>query len=134
MSKSTINEIDVIDNETTHHFNSGVYAREMHVPKEFAATTHSHNFSHMSILASGEVLVDANGTITKYTAPTVISMAAGVHHGIYAITEAVWFCIHPSGEALTPEEIDEITIEKSSYAYFESGGEWEKKILCACGK
>ncbi len=125
------NEIHVIDNATKHHFNSGVYAREMHIPKGFEAETHSHNFAHMSILAEGKVFVTANGVGTEYTAPTVISMGAGIHHGIYAVEDSVWFCIHPTDE-VTPEAVDAITIQEASHDYFKEGGEWEKKYACMC--
>jgi len=124
------NDIGVIDETTKHHFNSGVYAREMRVPKGFAVETHSHKFSHMSILAEGSVILITNGEYEKYDAPAVISMGAGIHHGIEAIEDSVWFCIHPV-EAETPEEVEEITIEPASFEYFKEGGDWEK-IGCLC--
>lgn len=94
------------DINTQHHFNSGVYAREMHLPKGWKAESHKHKFDHMSILSQGHVMVTADGETSEYIAPSVLNIKAGVSHSIYAIEEAVWFCIHAT------EEKDMPTLEK----------------------
>jgi len=45
----------------SHHFSDGVYAKQMRLEKGHTATTHKHNYSHLSILASGDVEVSLNG-------------------------------------------------------------------------
>lgn len=94
------------DINTNHHFNSGVYAREMHLPKGWQAESHKHKFDHMSILASGHVIVMVDEEKEEYIAPCVLNVQAGKIHSIYAIEEAVWFCVHAT------EEKDMLTLEK----------------------
>jgi len=39
----------------THHFSDGLYAKEAFVPAGTAILKHTHDFSHLSILAKGKV-------------------------------------------------------------------------------
>lgn len=47
----------MIDFDVQHHFSEGVYARQMVIQRGVVVPTHKHKFNHMSILASGKVLV-----------------------------------------------------------------------------
>lgn len=99
------------DIKTQHHFKSGVYAREMELPKGWAAETHSHKFSHMSILAQGVAIVTVDGKETRYEAPSVINIEALKKHSIFAEENVVWFCVHPS-ECEDLESLEKILIEE----------------------
>lgn len=88
-----------------HHFSSGVYAKETHIPAGLKISQHKHSFDHMSLLASGSVIVRADGWVESYTAPAVIDMKADTAHEVEAITDVVWFCIHATN-VTDPEKID----------------------------
>lgn len=94
------------DINTNHHFNSGVYAREMHLPKGWGAESHKHKFDHMSILASGSIVLTVDGMQSNHNAPCVLNVEAGKTHSIYAVEDSVWFCIHAT------EKNDIVAIEK----------------------
>jgi quercetin dioxygenase-like cupin family protein len=96
---------------TVHHFSDGLYAKEMHIPKGFAAGTHAHSYSHLSLLAKGRVKVTTDDYNCEYTAPACIQIKAGIHHMIEAIEDAVWFCIHATDET-DPEKVDRVLIER----------------------
>ena len=99
-----------------HHFigqqdRMGVYAKELSIPKGFVLVSHRHLYDHLSILASGTIsLTYGNETITM-TGPAALTILAGLEHTIEAITDAVWFCIHPTDET-DAGKIDETLIEK----------------------
>jgi len=102
-----------VDLGIIHHFSSGVYAKQMTLPAGSTALSHSHEFDHMSILASGKVLVKTDDSeAVEYTAPTVVTIKAGVNHAIYAISDASWFCVHATDET-DAEHIDEVLIKKA---------------------
>lgn len=84
--------------QISHHFSSGVYAKEMRFAAGTTAVSHRHQFDHMSILASGRVVVTTPQGVTALVGPAVITMRAGVEHQVEAITDAVWFCIHATEE------------------------------------
>ena len=96
---------------TLHHFSDGLYAKEMKIPKNYSAGMHSHKYSHLSILAKGQVIVKTDHTEQTYTAPACIEIKAHIYHGIIALEDSVWFCVHATEES-NLSKIDEVLIEK----------------------
>ena len=50
-----------MESELHHHFAEGLYAKEYMLPKGYAIPQHAHTYSHLSILAKGEVILDVDG-------------------------------------------------------------------------
>lgn len=95
----------------THHFSDGLYAKEMTFPAGAAVVKHVHDFSHLSILAKGKVAVLLeNGDKRTFTAPACIEIKAGVYHGVTALTDCTWFCIHATEEK-DPNKVDNVLIK-----------------------
>lgn len=101
----------MIDLNIKHHFDDGVYAKEMHLPEGHYAVSHKHTYDHISMLHRGVAVVTVDGVERQYTAPAVIMIRAHKEHRIDALTDVVWFCIHETDET-DPEKIDEVAIEK----------------------
>lgn len=102
-------EVDLL---TQHFFSDGLYAKRMSLPNGYEAISHSHNYNHLSILASGRVTVRTDTSVTEYTAPACIEIAAGTHHSITAHADVVWYCIHAT-DATDADEVDEVLIKRS---------------------
>jgi quercetin dioxygenase-like cupin family protein len=100
-----------VDPNIVHHFSSGVYAKQMMLPKGYFALSHAHNYDHLSILATGAVIVKTDNKEEYYQAPSCITIEKGVHHSITALEDAVWFCVHATEET-SPDKIDEVLIMK----------------------
>lgn len=94
-----------------HHFSDGLYSKETHIPAGMMLMQHKHNFSHLSVLAKGKVvvLVDEDSKIVE--APACLEIAAGKHHAVKALTDCVWFCIHATDEK-DASKVDEVLISK----------------------
>ena len=92
-----------------HHFSDGLYAKEMRFNAGEAILKHTHDFSHLSILAKGKVAVMKGEEIEVIEAPACIEIKAGLTHGVKAITDCVWFCIHATDEK-DPSKVDKILI------------------------
>jgi hypothetical protein len=101
-----------VDPQIQHHFSSGVYAKQMLIPKGFTANQHKHKYSHLSILASGRALIKTDEYNTEVVAPCCLDIAAEKYHQIVALEDCVWFCIHATEET-DPQKVDEITISRS---------------------
>lgn len=93
-----------------HHFSSGVYAKETHIPANHVLVQHKHKFDHLSILASGSVELMVDGEKSIIHAPACLTIKANKHHGVRSLTNVVWYCIHAS-DCLDEHEIDEVLIE-----------------------
>ena len=101
-----------IDLEISHFFSGREYAKQMTLPAGHYAETHSHNFDHLSILASGTVTVELDGINETFTGPTCIVIRAGQQHKITAHTDSVWFCVHATDET-DPEKVDSVLIKEN---------------------
>jgi quercetin dioxygenase-like cupin family protein len=94
----------------THYFSDGLYAKEMAFNAGEAILKHTHNYSHLSILAKGKVAVLRGDEIDIVDAPACIEIKSGLTHGVKAITDCVWFCIHATDE-IDPSKVDEVLIK-----------------------
>jgi quercetin dioxygenase-like cupin family protein len=91
------------DGAIRHHFAGqddakGVYAKEVHIPAGVFLVSHEHPYDHLSILAKGNVLIEIEGEARLLHAPAALLVEKHKHHTVHAITNAVWFCIHPTEE------------------------------------
>ncbi len=94
-----------------HHFSDGVYAKEMRIPAKHYVKKHVHDYSHLSVLASGTVVLKMNRKARLLNAPACITIPAGVEHVIDAVTDAVWYCIHATDET-DPAKVDQVLIKE----------------------
>lgn len=97
-----------------HHFSSGLYAKETVFPKGSQLVQHKHNYDHLSILAKGKVVVVVDDKEEVIEAPACIEIKADKHHGVLALEDCVWFCIHATSET-DADKVDEVLI-KHEYA------------------
>lgn len=92
------------------HFHAGdIYSKAAYIPAGHILVQHKHKYDHLSILASGTVLVEVDGIRKEYTGPACLNIKAGAHHGVLALTDAVWYCIHSVTDA-EKEDADELLI------------------------
>jgi len=101
---------NLLDHQIIHHFSDGMYAKEMRVEAGQAILKHTHDFSHLSILARGRVAMLIGDEIEVIEAPACIDVKAGLVHGIKAIEDCVWYCIHATDEK-DPAKVDEVLIK-----------------------
>lgn len=100
-----------VDLGIQHHFSDGLYAKEIHIPEGYIVGSHAHTYDHLSLLASGEVIVKTDDLETKFIAPAMINIKKHCNHEIYAVKDAVWFCIHATEET-NESKVDEVLIMK----------------------
>lgn len=93
-----------------HHFIGGIYAKECHLPVGYTFAQHRHTFDHMSILASGEAIVEVDGVETHMIAPAVINIEARKIHSVTPLTPVVWICTHKT-DCTDPDNIDHELVE-----------------------
>lgn len=94
-----------------HHFSDGLYAKETIINAGEHLLQHKHTFSHLSVLAKGKVVVTTEEGSTIVEAPACLEIKANTHHGVKALTDCVWYCIHATDEK-DPSKVDEVIIAK----------------------
>lgn len=108
----TFNEVQgrfEVDLGTKHHFSDGVYAKEMHLPAGYKAYSHSHAYSHLSLLATGVAVVRTDEGSKTYYAPACIEIVAHTNHEITALEDVTWYCIHATTET-DETKVDQVII------------------------
>jgi len=96
-----------------HHFFPGMYAKEVRIPEGYVLVSHKHLFDHLSILASGSIMLGVDGKRTLHKGPAALNIVAGQNHEVHALTDVVWFCIHATDET-DVDKVDEILIVKDA--------------------
>ena len=104
-----MNGVQEYSPEIQHHFGSGVYARQGFIKKGSAVQKHSHTYSHLSILASGKVVLVSEKENKTFIAPACIEIPANEEHAIIAVEDSVWFCIHAT-EFADVDDLDSVRI------------------------
>lgn len=85
--------------QITNHHAGGVLAKETRIPAGHVLVQHKHVYDHFSLLAEGVVEVEVEGVRIVYSGPKLIVIEAGKHHGVKALTDTVWYCIHATADA-----------------------------------
>jgi hypothetical protein len=85
---------------TKHHFEQGVYMRELFIPKGMVLTGKIHKTKHLNILSAGKITVWTEEGMKTLTAPAVIRSEPGIKRVGYAHEDSVWITVHqnPSDE------------------------------------
>lgn len=56
---------------------------------------HMHDYSHLSAVLKGKVLVAMDGgDAREYSAGDIVLIPAGVSHSVLALEDSIWACIH----------------------------------------
>lgn len=94
-----------------HHFLNKLYLREAKLPAGQPIKIHRHKFDHISVLAEGTVRVVVDGKTTVLEAPAYLLIPAGKVHGVLALTDVLWYCVHATSEC-DAETIDSALVEE----------------------
>ncbi len=79
---------------------------------------HTHNYDHMTLLATGSVAVHVDGKTTNFVAPQMIFIKAGKSHYIEALEDnTVAYCVHALRDKDTEEILDPSQIPEGIDAF-----------------
>ena len=88
-----------VDLPLSHHFADSVYGREMFVPAGVAFTGKIHKTRHISILASGSMmLASTTGGVNRMDSPCIFVSPPNTKKAGFAITDCVFLTVHGTDE------------------------------------
>lgn len=88
-----------------HFFGGGVYAKSTMIRAGVILVQHKHAYDHLSYLVSGTVELQVDGVRRELSGPACLTIEAGKHHGVKALTDALWLCIHAT-DCANHEDVD----------------------------
>jgi hypothetical protein len=91
---------DQIDREdiTSHYFADGVYLRELFMPAGMVVIGAIHRTKHITIVASGTVMITTDRGVETIVGPAVFVSEIGAKKAILALTDATLMNPHPTDE------------------------------------
>lgn len=102
-----------------HGFAPGIYAREIHLPKDSLVVGRIHRFEHMSIISKGKVTVFTEFGEETIEAPAMFVSPAGTKRVVYAHEDTIWTTVHPNQDNVT--DVDKLENIYTSADYAELG-------------
>ena len=77
-----------------HTFTTGVYAREIFLPKDTIIVGKIHRHEHLNFISKGDVTVLTKDGLKRYTGPCTMVSSAGTKRAVYTHEDTVWTTIH----------------------------------------
>lgn len=91
---------------TKHHFDDGLYTRELFIPKGSLVVSFIHKQNHPSFFMKGELsILTDSGEIKRIKAPMQVNTKIGTQRVAYAHEDTVWTCVYRT-DAKTREEAE----------------------------
>jgi hypothetical protein len=118
-----------------HHFGGKCYAKAAHFDCGDILVQHKHSHEHLSILAEGDRRTSGWMVFAASSPrPACLTIAAGKHHGVKALTDGVWYCIHAT-DSTDPDEIDHEVIAPDSTTSKAARACWSRCVspIRCCG-
>jgi hypothetical protein len=118
------------DSWVKHTFSSGVYAREITMPKGILIIGKIHRHPHINIISRGKATVyttEGSLLLDATNKPVTFESKPFTKRVVYNHTETVWTTIHLTNERdiakieqdiiVTPEEYQQLVLDKTSILY-----------------
>ena len=104
--------------EVKHYFSQGVYARELHIPKDTILVGKLHKYKQLNILSKGDISVLIDEEVKRIQAPFTVVSSAGTKRIAYTHEDSVWLTIHGTEET-DIDLIEEIFTASSEQDYLD---------------
>lgn len=91
-----------------NYWASDIFVKEACFAAGDQIVQHRHHYDHLAYLVSGRAEVIVDGERFEIAGPVGFTIEANKHHGVKALTDVVWLCIHSvaKAEGETPDDID----------------------------
>ena len=104
-----LDEVDCQDENLTHYFIDGVYARELFIPAGTAVIGRIHKYPRICIISQGDVSFVTEFGSRRVVAPFTEVMQPGTKTAVYAHTDTTWTAILGTHET-DVKKIEEIFV------------------------
>ena len=120
-----------IDLPLKHTFPSGVYVREIFLPKDSIVIGKIHRHDHLNFISYGDVTVLTKDGRKRVKGPATMISSAGTKRAVYAHEDTVWTTVHANPKNETDLEKLENEIICKNYDEFRL---FDKELLTGHGR
>ncbi len=109
--EKVLKELPQYEETLTHHFATGLYAREMFVEKGTILVGKLHKRDCINFILQGEVEVVSQEGKERIKAPHIFISPAGTKRAMVAIEDLTWVTVHASHETDLDKLESELIVE-----------------------
>lgn len=103
-----------IDLPLKHTFTTGIYSREIFLPKDSIVVGKIHRHDHLNFISRGRVTVLTKDGLQTIIGPCTMISSAGTKRAVYAHDDTVWTTIHANPDNETDlDRLEEFIIAKN---------------------
>ena len=103
-----------IDLPLKHTFTTGVYSREIFLPKDSIVVGKIHRHDHLNFISHGKVTVLTKDGLQTISGPCTMVSSAGTKRAVYAHEDTVWTTIHANpDDEKDIDKLEEVIIAKN---------------------
>ena len=109
-----LSKMEQIDPPLKHTFTTGVYVREIFIPKDSVIVGKIHRHDHINFISYGDVTVLTKDGLKRIIGPCTMVSTAGTKRALYAHEVTVWTTIHANPtEERDLEKLEDFIIAKT---------------------
>lgn len=92
--EEALSKLPQIEPPLIHTFTTGVYMREIFIPKGAVIVGKLHKHDHVNFISFGDVTVLTKDGLKRIVGPCTMVSTAGTKRALYAHEDTVWTTIH----------------------------------------
>ena len=89
-----VRQLPQLEFSLKHTFTSGVYCREIFIPKGSVIVGKIHRHDHLNFISKGDVTVLTKDGLKRIKGPCTMVSSAGTKRALYAHEDTIWTTIH----------------------------------------
>ncbi len=106
--EETMAQFPQVEQPLTHHFQPGLYAREIFNPKGCLIVTKEHKEPNFSFIMRGKLQVMTEEGTRTLAAPAFFKTHPGTKRVLYSLEDTVFVTVHPN-----PDDCEDLTVLES---------------------
>ena len=117
--EAAVGKLPQIEFSLKHTFTTGVYCREIFIPKGSVIVGKIHRHDHLNFISKGDVTVLTKDGLRRIKGPCTMVSSAGTKRALYAHADTIWTTIHANPTNETDIEKLEAYIVAETYEALE---------------
>lgn len=96
--EKAVGEMPQLEQQLTHYFCKGIYARELFIPKGAYIVGKIHKDECLNVVLTGKIAVATETGDRIVEAPAVFVSGPGTKRAAVALEDTIWMNVHPNPE------------------------------------
>ena len=110
--EKSMQSMEQVSLDVTHHFSKGVYARELLIPKGTVLTGKMHKHNHLNIMVYGDIEIANSEGSKRMTGHCIFESKAGTKRAGFAHEDTLWITVDKTDESDEEKMQESVMVSK----------------------